>query len=78
MTRAATIAEIQSVMTPAPPSLEQLEQLVQAADKRNRRGLDKLRAAQAEHVASLIALCHAKAARAHFIANQACDEPVML
>jgi hypothetical protein len=78
MTRALDREEIERGLTPDPASLEQLEQVVRCAEQRARRAHEKLQRARAEQVAALIALCHAKAARTHFIANCPDDEPVML
>lgn len=68
MMLALTPADIQRGLTAAPPSLELCEESVRYAEHRQRRASAKLDAARAEHIAALIALCHAKAARTRFIA----------
>lgn len=78
MNRAHARAAIERGLTAAPPTLERCEEVVRCAEQRCRRATEKLRAAQAEHIAALIALCHAKAERTRFIASNPDPQMVML
>ena len=71
------VAAFERGLTAAPLTLERCEELVRCAEQRQRRATAKLDAARAEHIASLIALCHAKAERTQFIANNPDPQLVM-
>lgn len=77
MMRALSQAELARGLTAAPASLDRCEEAVRYAELRQRRAAVKLDAARAEHIAALIALCHAKAERTRFIANNPDPQMVM-
>ena len=70
--------QIRRGLTAAPPSLERCEEVVRCAEQRDRRAAAKRDAAVSERIAAMIAKCHARAARSHFIANNPDDQMVLL
>lgn len=75
---ALSLDQIRARMTPAAPTLGQCEEVVRCVDRRRARADAKFFAAVHERAAAKIAQCHARAERAHCIANTTSDQLVML